>query len=542
MYKFFFSFLIFIAFFIPLQNTKAAADTATTFDGQAQVTFEEDCMSFVLTNEGNDRMIERLVAAGCTSLYEALVYLRNHIPGDAPATLTGNMDVLINTLAGISPNGEVFAASLTDFVGGNNPVGINSDGTFIRADFSIYSYDGHPDYTRYSGNELYTYATSPDYYIYIGSNEVDLVGGIIKEINYHAFAVAWNMTNTLSVSTNTLNVASANGSTATFNVTSNTSWTAASNQTWLAVSPTSGSGNGTVTVTAQANPLSTTRTATVTVSGSGVTSQTVTVTQAAGVATLSILPTTLDIGATEGSTATFNVTSNISWTAASNQTWLAVSPASDTGDSIITVTAQANPLSTTRTAMVTVSGSGVTSQTVTVTQAAGVATLSILPTTLDIGATEGSTATFNITSNTNWTILSDQDWLSVNPASGTGDSIITVTAQANPSASARTAIVTVSATGVDSQTITVTQEMGTGITEIEAGKCAIYPNPFTNGFYVGNDHHTMIVSMFDVRGQLIFTRKVLGIEFIPTAQLANGIYLIELTNENTIMRIKVIKQ
>ncbi|MEN6511295.1 MAG: BACON domain-containing carbohydrate-binding protein, partial [Chloroherpetonaceae bacterium] len=203
---------------------------------------------------------------------------------------------------------------------------------------------------------------------------------------------------------------------------------------------------------------------------------------------------------------------------------------------------QANPLSTTRTATVTVSGSGVTSQTVTVTQAAGAATLSILPTTLDIGATEGSTATFNITSNTNWTILSDQDWLSVNPASGTGDSIITVTAQANPSASARTAIVTVSATGVDLQTITVTQEMGTGITEIETGKCAIYPNPFTNGFYVGNDHHTMIVSMFDVRGQLIFTRKVLGIEFIPTAQLANGIYLIELTNEKTIMKIKVIKQ
>ncbi len=540
MHKFFFSFLIFIAFFIPLQNTKAAADTTTTFDGQAQVTFDEDCLSFVLRNEGNDRMIDRLVAAGCTNLYQALVYLRNHMSADAPATLTGNMDALITELNG--SGGEVVTGSLTDFVGDNNPVGINSDGTFVRADFSIYDYDGHPGYTRYSGNELYTYATSTDYYIYMGSNEVDLGGGITKTINYKAFAVAWNMAKTLSVSTNTLNVASANGSTATFNVTSNISWTAASNQTWLSVNPASGTGDSIITITAQANPLSTTRTATVTVSGSGVTSQTVTVTQAAGAATLSILPTTLDIGATEGSTATFNITSNTNWTILSDQDWLSVSPASGTGDSIITVTAQANPLSTTRTAIVTVSGSGVTSQTVTVTQAAGAATLSILPTTLDIGATEGSTATFNITSNTNWTILSDQDWLSVNPASGTGDSIITVTAQANPSASARTAIVTVSATGVDSQTITVTQEMGTGITEIETGKCAIYPNPFTNGFYVGNDHHTMIVSMYDIRGQLIFTRKVLGIEFIPTAQLANGIYLIELTNENTIMRIKVIKQ
>jgi hypothetical protein len=171
------------------------------FNGHAQVKFEEDCLSFVLTNEGNDQMIERLVAAGCTNLYQALVYLRNHLPGDAPATLTGNMDALITELNNLG-GGEVVTGSLTDFAGDNNPVGINSDGTFIRADFSIYYYDGHSGYARYSGGELYTYATSPDYYIYMGSNEVDLGGGITKTINYKAFAVAWNMEPTTIVLSN----------------------------------------------------------------------------------------------------------------------------------------------------------------------------------------------------------------------------------------------------------------------------------------------------------------------------------------------------
>jgi len=173
-----------------------------SFNGHAQVRFEEDCMSFVLTNEGNDRMIERLVAAGCTSLYEALVYLRNHLPGDAPATLTGNMDALITEL-NKHMGEEVFTAWLTSFTGaGNSPVGINSDGTFTRNDFSVYSYEGHSGYARYSGSELFTYATSPDYYILLGSDEVDLGGGITKTINYKTFAVAWNMEPTTFVLSN----------------------------------------------------------------------------------------------------------------------------------------------------------------------------------------------------------------------------------------------------------------------------------------------------------------------------------------------------
>ena len=87
---------------------------------------------------------------------------------------------------------------------------------------------------------------------------------------------------TLSVAPSAVNVAAAANSAGTFNITSNASWTVTDNQSWLTVSPTSGSNNGTVTVTAQENTSASARTATVTVSATGVPSQTVTVTQSGG--------------------------------------------------------------------------------------------------------------------------------------------------------------------------------------------------------------------------------------------------------------------
>lgn len=97
----------------------------------------------------------------------------------------------------------------------------------------------------------------------------------------------------LSVSPTALTVGAAANSMGTFTITSNTSWTAASNQTWLTVNPTAGSNNGTVTVTAQQNTSTSARTAAVTVSATGAPSQTVTVTQSgsSGGGTCSTLPT-----------------------------------------------------------------------------------------------------------------------------------------------------------------------------------------------------------------------------------------------------------
>jgi len=77
-------------------------------------------------------------------------------------------------------------------------------------------------------------------------------------------------TNHLSVSPTALSLDAAAAS-RTVSVTSNLSWTAASNQSWLTVAPAAGSNNGTLTLNASANTGTASRSATVTVSGSGLT-------------------------------------------------------------------------------------------------------------------------------------------------------------------------------------------------------------------------------------------------------------------------------
>ena len=81
---------------------------------------------------------------------------------------------------------------------------------------------------------------------------------------------------------------------------------------------------------------------------------------------------TVKLAAANGSNVTINITGNVTWNASSDQTWLSVSPTSATGNKTITLTAQANQTKITRTAIITISSTGVASQTITVTQSAPV--------------------------------------------------------------------------------------------------------------------------------------------------------------------------
>lgn len=272
---------------------------------------------------------------------------------------------------------------------------------------------------------------------------------------FNNFVFSAPVTSYVIVSTNTLGIGAAESSTATFNITSNTSWSVSSNQTWLTASPSSGDNNSTVILTAQANPSTTTsRSATVTVTGGN----TITVTQAASNASLSVSSNSLNVASAANSTVTFDITSNVSWTVSKDQTWLSVAPVSGSNNATVTLTAQANPNAATRTATVSVSGVG-TPKTITVTQAAATPTLSVSSNSLSMAGAVNSTANFQIISNTDWSISSNQSWLSASPSSSNGSAWITLTAtSANTNTTKRVATITVSATGVTSQTITVEQD------------------------------------------------------------------------------------
>jgi|GEM_PF-982389 len=80
--------------------------------------------------------------------------------------------------------------------------------------------------------------------------------------------------------------------------------------------------------------------------------------------------------------------------------------------------------------------------------------------TANIGQKEGSTVAVTLKANVNWSVSSDRNWLSVSPVSGTADATLTFTAEENAGNTTRTATVTVSAAGYDSQTVTVSQQGG----------------------------------------------------------------------------------
>jgi len=100
--------------------------------------------------------------------------------------------------------------------------------------------------------------------------------------------------------------------------------------------------------------------------------------------------------------------------------------------------------------------------------------LTVSTNALNIGSDAYSTNTFDITSNLNWTAASNQSWLTLSNETGTGNKTITLTAAANPGSTSRTATVTVSATGVPSNTIIVTQAVP-----------GIIVTVFLEGAYVG---------------------------------------------------------
>ena len=171
------------------------------------------------------------------------------------------------------------------------------------------------------------------------------------------------------------------------------------------------------------------------------------------VPTLSVTPSNQAVASPAGATS-FNVLSNSTWTSTSNQSWCTVTPAG-TGNGSITAAFTENTSVTARVANVTVTVAGLTPIVVTVSQAGATPALAVTPSTQNVTAPAGNTS-FTVTSNTAWSVISDQTWCTVNP-SGSGNGSIAAAYAQNITTSARTANITVSASGVSPVTVTLVQ-------------------------------------------------------------------------------------
>jgi hypothetical protein len=258
-------------------------------------------------------------------------------------------------------------------------------------------------------------------------------------------------------------------------VTANTTWTAASSQPWLTIGSSAAGGSGTTSlsyvVEASTGPA---RSGTITIAH-GTAQATLTVNQAAGIpvptptvaiAALSPSPAALGASAQTG-TATVSAAGLASWSATSDAEWLTVNdPASGgAGSATLAYAAEPNASTSSRLGRITISASGATPATLTVTQEGRpiaprltIAALAPNPATLSASPQTG-TATVSATDVTSWAAGSNVSWLTiVSGGSGnSGTSVLTYAIEPNCGPTSRQALITISAPGAAAVLLTVTQ-------------------------------------------------------------------------------------
>lgn len=247
----------------------------------------------------------------------------------------------------------------------------------------------------------------------------------------------------------------AKGGEQTVTVTATAAWkiSKGAGSDWLTIKPESGSaGTAQVTLTAAENPAKDSRKATITIQ-SGELTKSIEISQSAANPVISLDTSSLEFASGSGSKA-FKITTNTTWTVASDQTWCSVSPASGSNDGSVTVKVGENSTTAERTATITVK-SEAGDQTVKVTQSGVSPTLTLNIDNMEFAAGSGSKI-FSIKSNTTWAVSSDENWCSVSPTSGSNDGSVTVSVDENTSTSNRTATITVECATIK-RTLAVTQ-------------------------------------------------------------------------------------
>ena len=211
----------------------------------------------------------------------------------------------------------------------------------------------------------------------------------------------------------------------TISVTSNYDWTVSCPETWVSISPASGTNNGTFKITVAENKTFDPRSATVTVKANDKTA-TVKVSQLALTPSILVSPATLEVEAA-GGTVSVDITSNSPWTVSvpADGSWVAPDAASGEGSKKVTFTVAPNTDFAARSVDVSFTAQD-KKATVKISQKAPDPTLEIKPSTISIDARGGSVE-LTVTSNAPWTITVAEGWISAEPASGQGDAKVILT-------------------------------------------------------------------------------------------------------------------
>ena len=249
----------------------------------------------------------------------------------------------------------------------------------------------------------------------------------------------------------------ATGGAFTATVKSNINWTVTETEPWITLSASSGSGNGSFNITCSSNTGANSRSGIVTVSGTGGLSETINVFQyGQGQAFLIVDPDNQSVIAT-GGTYSASVKSNLSWTVTETETWITLSASSGNGYGNFNFTCQPHTGAESRSGTITISATGVTSETINVFQyGQGQSFLVVDPDNQSIVAA-GTTFTASVKSNLTWSVTEAEPWITLSISSGYGYGNFDITCTENTDPDSRSAVITISASGVPDEFINIFQ-------------------------------------------------------------------------------------
>ncbi len=227
----------------------------------------------------------------------------------------------------------------------------------------------------------------------------------------------------------------------TIAITANCTWNAECSYSW--VSLTANTDAGTLTISVEPNPNTSYRTAYAYLNyGSYYT--TIYITQYPS--EISASETTLTYG-NEANKYTVSITSQADWTTTTSDSWISVTPSSGSAGTTSTdIEVTPNTSISERSGYVSIyTGSNKRLQ-ISIKQKG----LYLETNSTELDFTSGvQSKTFEIESNTNWTITQKPNWLTLSKESGTGSASITATTTDNPNTTSRSGYIVISNPGLD---------------------------------------------------------------------------------------------
>ena len=170
--------------------------------------------------------------------------------------------------------------------------------------------------------------------------------------------------------------------------------------------------------------------------------------------------------------------------------------------------------------------------------------LKVEPSERNVSQLSGSTY-FIVSSNTNWAVYVDSAWCTVTPYGSMNDTIFVAYSE-NTSSSPRLAKITVSATGLDSVEVFVSQsKSGTGLENNIEHDFLIYPNPAYNNITVETPEisKNSYLSIINLSGQEIM-KQIIGESktIVDITNLNSGIYIVKVISDRRVQVGKVVKE